>query len=503
MRFATLEAGAHSFSVRARGASGLYDRTPAVRSFDVVTLSSEQGPAPPVGGEQSSPFLPPTTPADEEAAGASSLFAADSVWTTPLSSLVALDPSSPPLIAKLLRQIEAEQAAKIGPSLGTRSRTSLYRVGPDQPRIPVFLDTGPWGDVLAARFQAGVPVPAGARPIEGHDHSMAIWQPSSDSYWEFFQFQQALHAPQFARSPFISGSCVRLGGTYAYKLTSLNERGETRADAAQVQIRVPVTGGCVTIRWRAINGATGYRIYRGFNGSALSHLATVSGDNTSFVDDDLLQPDGTPPPAVNTADTPGEWHASFGGFIPEVSKNPGYYQDVRDSNGEVVEQSFWGASATGMPLAGGLITKQDIDRGRIDHALSLGLMNGSGNSILRAGAFAFPAQRSDGRSGAPDSIPEGARLVLDPSLDIDSLGLSPFVHMLAEAAQRYGMIVHEGSLATVIYAEDPAPFVAQGGENFYRPLIGRDLVRAMRGFPWGDLEVAQMRLCTSHPCAGA
>jgi hypothetical protein len=227
----------------------------------------------------------------------------------------------------------------------------------------------------------------------------------------------------------------------------------------------------------------------------------VAADQTSFEDDGLLAPVGTLPPTANTAQTPGVWHATFGGFIPSVSTNPGYYQDVKDGEGNFIERSSWGASATGMPLAGGLITKEDVDRGQIDHALSLGLVNSGASSILRAGSFAFPAQRSDGGSTAADSIPEGARLRLDPSLEIDSLGLSPFVQMLAEAAQRYGMIVHEGSQATVIYAEDPAPYVAQGGANFYRPLIGWDSVRAMRGFPWADLEVVGMQLCSAGPCA--
>jgi len=497
-----LRAGRHSFSVRARE-NGSHDRSPAVRSFDVVdVVAAAPGGAAATEFEEQPPASDPEVEADAgegPVEGPATLFAPDSVWSTLVADPTPVDPGSSGMIGKLIAQIDAEREAEAGPSLGIWSRTSLYEVGPDQRRVPVFLDTGPWGDLLAARFSAGVPIPEGALPVRGQDHSMTVWQPSSDSYWEFFHMEQTLHPPQFSRLPTVSGDCVLFGGTYAYKITSLNDSGETSASVPPLEVRVP-PGGCVTIYWSPIHGATGYRIYRGTNGSAVSHLATVSGDRTRFTDDGLVWGEGTPPPALNTAATPGEWHATYGGFIPEVSKSPGYYQDVKDVHGNIVQQSGWGASATGLPLAGGLITKEDIDRGRIDHALSLGLVNTSANSILRAGTFAFPAQRSDGRSPDPSSIPEGARLVLDPELDIASLDLSPFARMLAEAAQRYGMIVHDGSQATMIYAEDPSPYVAQGGVNFYRPLIGSNSTRAMRKFPWSDLQVVQMHLCTLRPC---
>ncbi|HSR93899.1 MAG TPA: hypothetical protein VLK56_03450, partial [Solirubrobacterales bacterium] len=131
---------------------------------------------------------------------------------------------------------------------------------------------------------------------------------------------------------------------------------------------------------------------------------------------------------------------------------------------------------------------------------AIGLANRSGSSIIRAGSFAAPAQRSDGKSVDPDSIPEGARLRLDPQLDLGSLGLSPFARMLAEAAQRYGMIVQDGSQSTVVYAEDPSPSMREGQPNFYEASFGSRLSRAVGELPWGDLEVLQMHLCQRGPC---
>jgi hypothetical protein len=373
-------------------------------------------------------------------------------------------------------------------------------VGPEQAGVTVALDTGPWGDALATRFRA-VPIPSDAQPVAGQDHAMAVWQPSSDSYWEFFDMEQTLHAPQFARSPAVGSECGLLSGNYSYKLTSLNELGESSADAAPLTVDLPTEGGCLAFEWKAVSGATGYRIYRGSSGSPLSYLTTVPAGGTSFLDDGLILPSDGAPPTIPSADTPGEWHARFGGFVGGVSKSPGYYRDLSDAEGNVIEQSHWGAAATGLPLVGGLITKEDVERGHIDHALSLGLINLASFSLLRAGVFAFPAQRTDGRSQDPSSIPEGTRLRLSPSLDLGSLDLSPFVLMLAEAAQKYGMVVHDGSQGTVVYAEDPTPYVLRGEGNFYRPLIGRDVIRAMRGFPWSGLEVVQMHLCTQRPCS--
>ncbi|MEB0161112.1 hypothetical protein, partial [Pseudomonas sp. AH2 (2023)] len=57
--------------------------------------------------------------------------------------------------------------------------------------------------------------------------------------------------------------------------------------------------------------------------------------------------------------------------------------------------------------------------------------------------FSYPAQRSDGslRPGTPNAIAEGQRFRLDPSLDVDSLKLTPLGKMVAKAAQKYGFIV--------------------------------------------------------------
>lgn len=504
--------GLHRFSVRAVGPDGLADLTPA---RTVVKVGPELGESPrgadaprtgkPTGAvgvaDTSAPPAPGELPIGGEAPtwlwGAP--FTSSGVWAEPLPASAPVDPESAAMIDTLVTKLEEELVAGTGPRLGADTRTPLYRVGADQPRVPVQLDTGPWGYRLAEKLAEGVPIPPGTEPVAGTDRAMAVWQASSDTYWEFFRMQQALHGPQFARAAKVTEGCSLPQGAYAYEVTAFNESGETPVEGGRSSATV-AEGACIAIQWGPIHGAAGYRVYRSADGSPASYLDSVPAGRSSFPDDGSRSATEVLPPQTNTAVTPGEWHAAYGGIVAEASTSPGYYRNRADFDGSVREQANWGAAATGLPLAAGLITREDIERGSIDHALAIGLSNRSGSSIVRAGSFASPAQRSDGRSFDPASIPEGARLRLDPSLDLGALPLSPFARMLAEAAQRYGMIVQDGSRSTVVYAEDPMPAIRDGQPNFYEARFGKKAYRAVREFPWGHLEVVQMQLCQSSPC---
>jgi len=56
-----------------------------------------------------------------------------------------------------------------------------------------------------------------------------------------------------------------------------------------------------------------------------------------------------------------------------------------------------------------------------------------------------------------DAIPEGTRFRLDPRVDLGTIPMAPVVRTIAEAAQRYGMVVRDRSGSVTIYAEDPTP----------------------------------------------
>jgi hypothetical protein len=179
---------------------------------------------------------------------------------------------------------------------------------------------------------------------------------------------------------------------------------------------------------------------------------------------------------------PDGWHAGWAGAIEHVSRSPGYYTRTSWPGA----RSYWGATATSLPVSAGTMTIDELRRGRIDHALAIDVPS------ARAGAYAWPAQRSDGQNQDPDSLPEGAHLRLDPQLDIASLYLPPMAQAMALAAQRYGMIVRDQTHQSIgFYAEDPTPT----GSNPYPALMGQEYPNdLLAGFPWDHVEVLRMDL---------
>ena len=116
------------------------------------------------------------------------VFAADSFWYTPIPAEAPLHPNSANFVAEFLRQKKAYYGTV---SINTTAYASpVYIAGPDTPRVRVaewdcqkkkFTDAG-----LAEQWSA-VPVPAHAEPADGTDAEMTIYQPASDTIWEFWQ----------------------------------------------------------------------------------------------------------------------------------------------------------------------------------------------------------------------------------------------------------------------------------------------------------------------------
>jgi hypothetical protein len=164
----------------------------------------------------------------------------------------------------------------------------------------------------------------------------------------------------------------------------------------------------------------------------------------------------------------GIWHARWGGEMTDVSQNPGYFQNRgSDLN--------WGATATGLPLLGGLITYADLQQGYIDHAVSLALPE------TESQRWVWPAQRTDGATWGINgaAIPEGTHFELNPALDLATLHLSPVALMIARAAQRYGAVAFFGQAPTT--SSDP----------WTAAFEGKYPNQVLEGFPWSHLEVVQ------------
>jgi len=113
----------------------------------------------------------------------------------------------------------------------------------------------------------------------------------------------------------------------------------------------------------------------------------------------------------------------------------------------VLKPGEGGCRAAGFPLIAGLIRPEEIAQGKIDHALVFGY------STPKRGVYVYPASNSDGISTRAGAIPEGARLQLDPALDLDRLKLKPAAKIIAKALQKYGMYLGDCSGGFSVYAE--------------------------------------------------
>lgn len=118
------------------------------------------------------------------------------------------------------------------------------------------------------------------------------------------------------------------------------------------------------------------------------------------------------------------------------------------------------ANASGFALTAGLIFPAELQAGVIRHALFFAY------PYTRSGGPVPPAPTSDGRTNATWAIPEGARLQLDPALDLSRFKLQPWQLVIARALQRYGMILGDTGGAVSLYARN------ENSTNYRYPFDG-------------------------------
>jgi hypothetical protein len=327
--------------------------------------SPAAAPAPPSG--QKPLVSPPVVPGE-----AFRFFSPQSFWNAPLAEDAALDPNSTAITAAFETTIARAFQTGNGPWINTTDYSvPIYTVAADQPTVSVRLASPFSAPALQSAWEE-VPMPDQARPSDGSDRTLVIWQPSSDRIWEFWRLTEA-------------------------------------------------SGG---------------------------------------------------------------WKAVWGGAIQSASSSQGVYGPEAWPGA----RSWWGSSASSLSIAGGLITLEDLQHGRIDHALALAIPN------VRADFYSSPAQRSDGTSSDPLSLPEGAHLRLDPSLDLAALHLPHLTLMVAEAAQRYGIFIRDRSKVTHFFAQDPTP---TGTNPYAGPtgyFEGRSPAQLLAQFPWARLQLLAMDL---------
>jgi hypothetical protein len=184
--------------------------------------------------------------------------------------------------------------------------------------------------------------------------------------------------------------------------------------------------------------------------------------------------------------TPIGWQAEWGGALTNASSNSGVYGPGAWPGAT----RFWGASASSLSIAGGLITLEDLTRGDINHALAMAIPD------PRAGVYASPAERTDGGSTDPLSLPEGAHLRLDPRLNLSVLHLPRLTLMIARAAQRYGIIIRDTAQDATLYAQDPTNTGSEPYSGTHGYYEGKSAAQLLASFPWSHLQLLKMTLHT-------
>lgn len=141
----------------------------------------------------------------------------------------------------------------------------------------------------------------------------------------------------------------------------------------------------------------------------------------------------------------------------------------------------------------GLVRLSDIKQGKIDHALAFSSSYCAGPS--NSSNFRYPAAKTDGSYNGEGAIPEGSRIQLDPSVNVDAIpGISVGEKMVAKALQTYGAYVVDcGGAPMGFYFEDPK---REGVADPY-PSIGFQWdYYGMDKIPWNKLRVLDASVTT-------
>jgi hypothetical protein len=116
------------------------------------------------------------------------LFSPTSIWNAQVDGDLPLDPQSDRLVSALSNEVRSELDRSVGPWINTtRDSVPVYTVGADVTPVHVTLDT--YLPALQRDFDV-VPIPAGAHPSDSTDRHLVVYQPATDTLWEFWRAQK-------------------------------------------------------------------------------------------------------------------------------------------------------------------------------------------------------------------------------------------------------------------------------------------------------------------------
>jgi hypothetical protein len=174
----------------------------------------------------------------------------------------------------------------------------------------------------------------------------------------------------------------------------------------------------------------------------------------------------------------GAWEACWGGKMDKASGNPGIWPFP------------YGATATGLPFLGGQLRIDELMNRKIDHVIGIALVD-----TEKASVVSWPANRSDGTNAQNDKnrIPQGIRVRLDPTVDVNSVNMHPVGKAIARAAQTYGFVVWDKGGAIVLRAENPKSMTTRKLPDPFETIFdGTPAYAILEGFPWDRLQFLPM-----------
>ncbi len=170
-----------------------------------------------------------------------------------------------------------------------------------------------------------------------------------------------------------------------------------------------------------------------------------------------------------------QWQTSWGGVADDVVNGAG----DKTSSGSSV--------AAGTPRLAGVILEREIAAGVIPHALVF-----ASKYACQSPSFRFPATKTDGPSADSNCIPEGARVQLDPSINVDALpGITAGEKAVAKALQTYGAYCIDKSDINMAFSfELPASATptTKISSAYLDAGLGWDYF-GMNAIPWNKLRV--------------
>ncbi len=134
----------------------------------------------------------------------------------------------------------------------------------------------------------------------------------------------------------------------------------------------------------------------------------------------------------------------------------------------------WSTTAAQLPLLPGVLSYDEIERGRVDHVVHATTTNISNTGVV------WPARATDGRNADPAAVPMGAWLRLRDDVDLDALELGPQARIIAEGLREYGMVLSDSS----------ANFALRGTPD---ARWDRQDLATLRALNAADLEVVDVR----------